>query len=123
VALHLGPYGLIAILTVVYIILGCALDGVSMIVLTTSIVIPLVQAAGFDLVWFGIFIVLLVEIAQITPPVGFNLFVMQTMTGREQTEVARASLPFFGMLVVTVVLCTLFPETLVTGLPEWLLAR
>jgi tripartite ATP-independent transporter DctM subunit len=122
-AMHLGPYGLIAVLTVVYVILGTALDGVSMIVLTTSIVIPLVQQAGFDLVWFGIFIVLLVEIAEITPPVGFNLFVMQTMTGKEQTEVARASLPFFLMLVVTVVLCTVFPVTLVTGLPEWLLAR
>ena len=121
--LNLGPYGLIAVLTVVYVILGTALDGVSMIVLTTSIVIPLVQQAGFDLVWFGIFIVLLVEIAEITPPVGFNLFVMQTMTGKEQTEVARASLPFFLMLVVTVVLCTLFPVTLVTGLPDWLLSR
>jgi TRAP-type C4-dicarboxylate transport system permease large subunit len=122
-ALHLGPYGLIAVLTIVYVILGTALDGVSMIVLTTSIVIPLVQQAGFDLVWFGIFIVLLVEIAEITPPVGFNLFVMQTMTGKEQTEVARASLPFFLMLVVTVVLCTVFPVTLVTGLPDWLLSR
>jgi len=122
-ALELGPYGIIAILTVVYIVLGTALDGVSMIVLTTSIVIPLVQHAGFDLVWFGIFIVLLVEIAEITPPVGFNLFVMQTMTGKEQTEVAKASLPFFLMLVLTVVLCTVFPETLVTGLPDWLLAQ
>ena len=122
-AMHLGPYGVIALLAVVYIGLGCALDGVSMIVLTTSIVIPMIQAAGFDLVWFGIFIVLLVEIAQITPPVGFNLFVMQTMTGREQTEVARASLPFFGMLVVTILLITMFPQTLVTGLGDWLLAR
>ena len=122
-ALNLGPFGIIAILTVVYLILGTALDGVSMIVLTTSIVVPMVQTAGFDLVWFGIFIVLLVEIAEITPPLGFNLFVMQTMTGKEQTEVAWASLPFFLMLVLTVVLITLFPVTLVTGLPEWLLAR
>ena len=122
-SLGLGPYGIIAILTVVYIILGTALDGVSMIVLTTSIVIPMVQGAGFDLVWFGIFIVLLVEIAEITPPLGFNLFVMQTMTGKEQTEIAAAALPFFLMLVLTVVLVTLFPVTLVTGLPEWLLAR
>ena len=121
--LNLGPYGLIAVLTVVYVILGTALDGVSMIVLTCSIVIPLVQKAGFDLVWFGIFIVLLVEIAEITPPVGFNLFVMQTMTGKEQTEVAKASLPFFLMLVLTVVLITVFPQTLVTDLPNWLLAR
>jgi tripartite ATP-independent transporter DctM subunit len=122
-AAELGPYGIIAILVLVYVVLGTALDGVSMIVLTTSIVVPMVQAAGFDLVWFGIFIVLLVEIAEITPPVGFNLFVMQTMTGREQGEVAKASLPFFLMLVLTVVLITLFPVTLVTGLPEWLLAR
>ncbi len=122
-SLNLGPYGLIAVLTVVYVLLGTALDGVSMIVLTTSIVIPLVQHAGFDLVWFGIFIVLLVEIAEITPPVGFNLFVMQTMTGKEQTEVAKASLPFFLMLVLTVVLITVFPRTLVTGLPDLLLSR
>jgi TRAP-type C4-dicarboxylate transport system permease large subunit len=122
-ALELGPYGIIAILVVVYVVLGTALDGVSMIVLTTSIVVPMVQQAGFDLIWFGIFIVLLVEIAEITPPVGFNLFVMQTMTGKDQGEVAMASLPFFLMLVLTVVLITLFPVTLVTGLPEWLLAR
>ncbi len=122
-ALNLGPYGLIALLTVIYVILGCALDGVSMIVLTTTIVIPMVQAAGFDLVWFGIFIVLLVEIAQVTPPVGFNLFVMQTMTGKEATDIAWSSFPFFMMLLLTVVLVTLFPVTLVTGLPEWLLAR
>ncbi|UFN49861.1 TRAP transporter large permease subunit [Roseomonas sp. OT10] len=121
-ALDLGPYGIIALLTVVYVVLGTALDGVSMIVLTTSIVVPMVQHAGFDLVWFGIFIVLLVEIAEITPPVGFNLFVMQTMTGREQTDVAWASLPFFLMLVLTVAICTVFP-VLVTWLPDVLLSR
>ena len=122
-AMNLGPYGIITVLVVVYVVLGTALDGVSMIVLTTSIVVPMVQKAGFDLVWFGIFIVLLVEIAEITPPLGFNLFVMQTMTGKEQTEIAAAALPFFLMLVLTVVLVTLFPVTLVTGLPEYLLAR
>jgi tripartite ATP-independent transporter DctM subunit len=118
----LGPYAIIAILTVVYLILGTALDGVSMIVLTTSVVVPMVQHAGFDLVWFGIFIILLVEIAEISPPLGFNLFVMQTMTGKEQTEVALASLPFFAMLVVTVVLITVFP-VVVTWLPDVLLNR
>jgi tripartite ATP-independent transporter DctM subunit len=122
-ALNLGPYGIITILTIVYLILGTALDGTSMIVLTTSVVVPMIQQAGFDLIWFGIFIVLLVEIAEITPPLGFNLFVMQTMTGKEQTEVAMASLPFFMLLLVTVVLITLFPVMLVTGLPEWLLQR
>ncbi|HYI84199.1 MAG TPA: TRAP transporter large permease subunit [Acetobacteraceae bacterium] len=122
-ALGLGPFGIIAMLTAVYIVLGTALDGVSMIVLTTSIVVPIVDHAGFDLVWFGIFIVLLVEIAEVTPPLGFNLFVMQTMTGKEQTEVALASLPFFAMLVLTVALVTAFPVTLVTGLPDVLLSR
>ena len=91
--------------------------------LTTSIVVPIVDRAGFDLVWFGIFIVLLVELAEVTPPLGFNLFVMQTMTGKEQTEVALASLPFFLMLVLTVALITVFPVTLVTGLPDLLLSR
>jgi tripartite ATP-independent transporter DctM subunit len=121
--LGLGPFGIIAILTAVYIVLGTALDGVSMIVLTTSIVVPIVGQAGFDLVWFGIFVVLLVEIAEVTPPLGFNLFVMQTMTGKEQGEVALASLPFFAMLVLTVALITVFPVTLVTGLPDLLLSR
>lgn len=122
-SLALGPLGIIAILAAVYIVLGTALDGVSMIVLTTSIVVPIVGQAGFDLVWFGIFIVLLVEIAEVTPPLGFNLFVMQSMTGKEQGEVALASLPFFAMLVLTVALITLFPVTLVTGLPDLLLSR
>ncbi|MFL1464224.1 TRAP transporter large permease [Roseococcus sp. DSY-14] len=116
----LGPYAIIAILTVVYLILGTALDGVSMIVLTTSVVVPMVQHAGFDLVWFGIFIVLLVELAEISPPLGFNLFVMQTMTGKEQTEIAWAALPFFMMLVLTVALITVFPA-IVTWLPDVLL--
>jgi len=118
----LSPYAIIAILTVVYILLGTSLDGVSMIVLTTSVVVPMVQQAGFDLIWFGIFIILLVEIGQITPPLGFNLFVMQSMTGREQTEIALAALPFFAMLVLAVVLITLFPW-LVTALPDYVLAR
>ncbi|MBB3896594.1 TRAP transporter large permease [Roseococcus suduntuyensis] len=118
----LGPYAIIAILTVVYILLGTSLDGVSMIVLTTSVVVPMVQQAGFDLIWFGIFIILLVEIGQITPPLGFNLFVMQSMTGKEQTEIALAALPFFAMLVLAVALITVFPG-LVTALPDYLLAR
>jgi tripartite ATP-independent transporter DctM subunit len=117
----LGPYAIIAILAIVYILLGTSLDGVSMIVLTTSVVVPMVQQAGFDLIWFGIFIILLVEIGQVTPPVGFNLFVMQSMTGREQTEIALAALPFFSMLVLAVVLITVFPG-IVTWLPEYLLS-
>ena len=115
-----NKYMLIAILAGIYIVLGTALDGVSMIVLTTSVVIPMVEKAGFDLVWFSIFIVLLVEIAELTPPLGFNIFVLQTMTGRDSNYVAWASLPFFFMMVLCVVLITLFPS-LCTWLPDVLM--
>ena len=97
--------------------MGTALDGVSMIVLTTSVFIPMVQKVGIDLVWFGIFIVLLVEIAEVTPPLGFNVFVLQTMSGRDSTYVALASLPFFAMMILALVLVTAFPA-LATWLPE-----
>jgi tripartite ATP-independent transporter DctM subunit len=110
-------YTLIAILAGIYILLGTALDGVSMIVLTTSIVIPMMEKAGFDLVWFGIFIVLLVEIAEVTPPVGFNLFVLQNMTGKDSNTIARAAIPFFVCLVVCIVLITVAP-VIVTWLPD-----
>jgi tripartite ATP-independent transporter DctM subunit len=113
-------YTLIAILAGIYILLGTALDGVSMIVLTTSVVIPMVEKAGFDLVWFGIFIVLLVEIAELTPPLGFNIFVLQTMTGRDSNYVALASAPFFLMMVLCIAIITLFPET-ATWLPDALI--
>jgi len=115
--LNLSPYTLIAVLTVMYIILGTALDGLSMIVLTTVVVLPMVQQAGFDLVWFGIFLVLLVEMAEVTPPVGFNLFVLQTMSGKDSNEVALAALPFFFLLVVAVAIITVFPGT-VMWLPK-----
>jgi tripartite ATP-independent transporter DctM subunit len=109
-SLHLSPYALIAALTVMYILLGTALDGISMIVLTTAVVIPMVKQAGFDLVWFGIFVVLVVEMAEVSPPVGFNLFVLQTMSGKDSNTVARASLPFFLLLVLAVAIITVFPD-------------
>ncbi|HEY2425040.1 MAG TPA: TRAP transporter large permease subunit [Pseudolabrys sp.] len=115
---HLSPYALISALTVMYIVLGTALDGISMIVLTTAIVIPMIKQAGFDLVWFGIFVVLVVEMAEVSPPVGFNLFVLQTMSGRDSNTVARASLPFFFLLVVAVAIITVFPD-IVMVLPRW----
>jgi tripartite ATP-independent transporter DctM subunit len=107
---NLSPYALIAALTVMYILLGTALDGISMIVLTTAVVIPMIKAAGFDLVWFGIFVVLVVEMAEVSPPVGFNLFVLQTMSGKDSNTVARASLPFFFLLVLAVAIITVFPD-------------
>jgi len=115
---HLSPYALIAALTVMYIVLGTALDGISMIVLTTTIVIPMIKQAGFDLIWFGIFVVLVVEMAEVSPPVGFNLFVLQTMSGKDSNTVAKASLPLFGLLVVAVAIITVFPD-IVMVLPRW----
>lgn len=107
---NLSPYALIAVLTVMYIVLGTALDGISMIVLTTTIVLPMIQKAGFDLIWFGIFVVLIVEMAEVSPPVGFNLFVLQTMSGKDSNTVALAALPFFFLLVIAVALITIFPS-------------
>jgi tripartite ATP-independent transporter DctM subunit len=121
-AMNLSPYTLIGMLCIIYILLGAALDGVSMIVLTTSIVLPMVQQAGFDLVWFGIFIVLLVEIAEVTPPVGFNLFVLQNMSGKSSMFVAQASLPFFFMMVLACALITIYPP-IVTWLPDLLMNK
>jgi C4-dicarboxylate transporter DctM subunit len=112
---NFSPLMLIAALTIFFVILGCFLDGISMVVLTMAVLLPMVQAAGFDLVWFGIFIVLVVEMAQITPPVGFNLFVLQGMTGRNIFWIAKVSLPFFFLMVVAVALIVAFP-----GLATWL---
>ena len=116
--LNLSPYVLIAALTVMYMMLGTALDGISMIVLTTVVVLPMVEKAGFDLVWFGIFLVLIVEMAEVSPPVGFNLFVLQTMSGWDSNKVALAALPFFFLLVVAVALITIFPQ-IVMVVPNW----
>jgi tripartite ATP-independent transporter DctM subunit len=119
-SLGVSSYALLAVLAAIYLLLGCLIDGISMIVLTMTIVLPMIQAAHIDLIWFGIFIVILVEIAQITPPVGFNLFVLQTMTGRDINYIAFASLPFFLVMLVCIVLITLLPE-LATWLPDVLL--
>ncbi|MBW7926404.1 MAG: TRAP transporter large permease subunit [Burkholderiaceae bacterium] len=115
-SLGLSRFQLIVALALFYILLGCFLDGISMVVLTMGVILPTVQAAGIDLLWFGVFIVLVVEMAQITPPVGFNLFVLQGMTGRQLPWIARQSMPMFGLMVVAVLLIYLFPD-LVTWLP------
>ncbi|HBI84344.1 TRAP transporter large permease subunit [Orrella sp. NBD-18] len=120
--MNLSPYALIGCLVVVYLILGTALDGISMIVLTAAVVLPMIQKAGFDLIWFGIFIVLLVEIAEVTPPVGFNLFVLQNMTGKDSNTIAKASIPFFMCLVVCILIITIFPDV-VTILPDLVMGK
>jgi tripartite ATP-independent transporter DctM subunit len=112
-----SPFMIIFVLTLIYLVLGCFIDGISMIVLTASVVLPIIAATGFDLIWFGIFIVLVVELAQITPPVGFNLFVLQGLTGKGMMTVARNTLPFFFLMLVAVALVTIFPG-LITWLPN-----
>ena len=116
-SLGLSQFELIVALTVFYVILGCFLDGISMVVLTMGVIMPTVTKAGIDPIWFGIFIVLVVEMAQITPPVGFNLFVMQGMTGKQLTYIARVTLPMF-LLMVVAVLIVYFVPGLVTWLPQ-----
>ena len=116
-SLNLSPGVLLVALALFYILLGCFLDGISMIVLTMGVVLPTVQAAGIDLVWFGIFIVIVVEMAQITPPVGFNLFVLQGMTRRDIDWIAKACLPYFFLMVLAILMLYWFPA-LVTWLPS-----
>ncbi|MBV7486280.1 TRAP transporter large permease [Bordetella sp. BOR01] len=113
--LGLSQFWLIMALMVSYVVLGCFLDGISIVVLTMGVLLPTVQAAGIDLIWFGIFVVLVVEMAQITPPVGFNLFVLSGMTGRELPYIARASLPMFILMIGAVLLLYVLP-----GIATWL---
>jgi len=115
--LGLSPGQLIIALTIFYAILGCFLDGISMVVLTMGVIMPSVQKVGIDPIWFGIFVVLVVEMAQITPPVGFNLFVLQGMTGRELTWISRVTLPMFALMCAAVALIYVFPG-IVTWLPQ-----
>lgn len=121
-SLGLSPGLLLVLLTLIYMVLGCFLEGASMIVLTSSVALPMVVGAGFDPIWFGIYLILVVEMAQLTPPVGFNLFVLHGMSGRDMWTVTKASVPFFGLLILGVTLCAVFPE-LVTFLPNLMLAR
>ncbi|MBI4989859.1 MAG: TRAP transporter large permease subunit [Rhodocyclales bacterium] len=115
--LGLSPLALILALMVFYIVLGCFLDGISMVVLTMGVILPTVERAGIDLIWFGIYLVLVVEMAQVTPPVGFNLFVLQGMTKKEITWIARQAAPMFALMVVAVLLIWFFPG-IITWLPQ-----
>lgn len=109
-ALGLSPFALIVVLLAFYALLGMFLDGTSIIVMTLPITLPLVTAAGYDSIWFGIFVVVAVEISQITPPIGFNLFVIQSQTGESIGTIARAALPFFGILLAFALLLAIVPE-------------
>ena len=121
-SLGLSQAQLIVALAIFFIVLGCFLDGISMVVLTMGVLMPTVNAAGIDPIWFGIFVVLVVEMAQITPPVGFNLFVLQGMTGKELTWIARVTMPMFLLMCLAIALIYIFPGV-VTWLPQQMTAR
>ena len=108
--MELSPYVLIFVLMIFYIILGMFLDGISAVVLTMAIIEPMIRQAGFDMIWFGIFLVIVVEMAQITPPVGFNLFVLQGMANKDMGYIARSAFPLFLLMVLAVILVVIFPE-------------
>lgn len=116
-SIDLSRFQLLMVLLVFYIILGCFLDGISVVVLTIAIVEPMIRQVGIDIIWFGIFIVVVVEMAQITPPIGFNLFVLQGMTGHSMSYIARAAFPMFLIMMLMVFILIAFPE-LATWLPE-----
>jgi len=109
-SLHLSPYMLIFVVGIMYIILGMMLDGISMVVMTLPIVLPIITIAGFDPLWFGIFLVFMVELSQITPPVGFSLFVIQSISGEKIGYILKATFPFFVIMILVVVIVTAFPE-------------
>ncbi len=120
--LGLSPYVLILVIGIMYIILGMILDGISIVVMTLPIVLPIIVMAGFDPLWFGIFLVLMVEVSQITPPVGFSLFVIQSISGENIGYILKATFPFFIIMILIVVLVTFFPE-IVSYLPEKMMGR
>ena len=115
--MNLSPYVLIIVLTIFYIILGMFLDGISAVVLTMAIIEPMIRQAGFDMIWFGIFLVVVVEMAQITPPVGFNLFVLQGMANKDMGFIAKSAFPLFLLLILAVMLIIIFPN-IALWLPE-----
>ena len=108
--MDLSPYMLMILLGGFYVVLGCLLDGFSIVVMTLPIALPMVTAAGFDPIWFGIYLILMVEVSQITPPVGFNLFVIQGLTGEPIVKIARYALPFFFLMLLTTAILTIFPD-------------
>jgi tripartite ATP-independent transporter DctM subunit len=118
--LGLSPYLLMAILSVMYIILGCLLDGFSMIVMSLPIALPLVKAAGFDPLWFGIYLVIMIEVAQITPPVGFNLFVINGLTNDSLFKIAQYAAPSFLIMLLLTALITVYPE-IVLAVPQMMI--
>ena len=120
--LGLSPYVLVIMLALVYILLGCILDGFSIVVMTLPIALPFITLAGFGPIWFGIFLILMVELSQITPPVGFHLFVIQRLNSDSIGDIAKAALPFFMLILLTTAIITVFPA-IATYLPTLMLGK
>ena len=120
--MKLAPFALIAVLVVFYVLLGFVLEGLAVLVLTLPITLPLVTAAGFDPIWFGVFVIITIETAQITPPVGFNLFVIQSLTRDSIGQIARNALPFLSIMVAVALLLALLPE-IALWLPNFVFNR
>jgi TRAP-type C4-dicarboxylate transport system permease large subunit len=120
--LGLSPYMLILVIGIMYIFLGMILDGISIVVMTLPIVLPIIVMAGFDPLWFGIFLVFMVELSQITPPVGFSLFVIQSISGEDISYILKATFPFFIIMILIVVVVTFFPE-IATYLPHKMIGK
>jgi len=121
-SLELSPYILIFVLMIFYIILGMFLVGISAVVLTMAIIEPMIRQAGFDMIWFGIFLVVVVEMAQITPPVGFNLFVLQGMAKKDMGFIAKSAFPLFLLMIFATIILVIFPE-IVMWLPEQMIQK
>ena len=121
-SMSLSPYVLIFVLMIFYIILGMFLDGISAVVLTMAIIEPMIRQAGFDMIWFGIFLVIVVEMAQITPPVGFNLFVLQGLANKDMGYIAKSAFPLFLLMVLAVILVVIFPE-IALWMPEQMIKK
>ena len=121
-SLELSPYILIFVLMIFYIILGMFLDGISAVVLTMAIIEPMIRQAGFDMIWFGIFLVVVVEMAQITPPVGFNLFVLQGMAKKDMGFIAKSAFPLFLLMIFATIILVIFPE-IVMWLPDQMIQK
>ena len=121
-SLEHSPYILIFVLMIFYIILGMFLDGISAVVLTMAIIEPMIRQAGFDMIWFGIFLVVVVEMAQITPPVGFNLFVLQGMAKKDMGFIAKSAFPLFLLMIFATIILVIFPE-IVMWLPDQMIQK
>ena len=122
-ALALPPVGLMLAVVALYLVLGCFMEGFSIVIVTVPIVVPIVKAAGFDPIWFGVVLTILLETALITPPVGVNLYVVQMVRARGSiADVIMGAAPFVAVMLVLIAVLMAFPA-LALWLPELVYGR